>query len=55
VTIHIEDEKDTLLSVLKNDKNHLLVKELLLELRQEKLKNHEQDLLYQKELKINYF
>jgi hypothetical protein len=47
----MEVEKDTLLLVSREDKNHLLVKELLQESKQEKIENHQQDLLYQKELK----
>jgi len=39
----MDDEKDTLLSVLKNDKNHLPVKESLQESKQEKPENHRRD------------
>jgi hypothetical protein len=51
----MDDEKDILLSVSRNDKSHSLVKELLQELKQEKIENHQVDLLYQKELKINHY
>jgi hypothetical protein len=48
----MDDEKDTLLSVSRKDKNHLPVKELLQVSRQEKIEKHRQDLLSLRERKI---
>jgi len=49
----MEVEKDIHLSVSRNDKNHLLVRELPQESRQEKIEKHLQDLLSLRELKTN--
>jgi hypothetical protein len=51
--IRTEVENDTLLLVQKDDQNHLLEKMFLLELKQEKVKNGLQNLLYLEEQKIN--
>ena len=49
----MDDENDIRLLDSKDDKNHLLEKELLLVLKQEKIENHLQNLLSLKELKTN--
>jgi hypothetical protein len=48
----MDDENDIHLSVLRNDKNHLQVRESLQVSRQEKIEKHQQDLLSLRELKI---
>jgi hypothetical protein len=50
----MDDEKDIHLSVSRNDKNHLPVRELLQVSRQGKQEKHQQDLLSPKERKINH-
>ena len=47
----MDDENDIRLLDSKDDKNHLLEKELLLVLKQEKIENHLLNLLSLKELK----
>jgi hypothetical protein len=50
----MDDEKDTLLSVSRKDKNLLLVKGLLQESKQENKENLQPNLLFPRERKINY-
>jgi len=49
----MEVEKDTLLSVSRDDKSHLAERELLQESKQERIENHLRDSLSPREPKIN--
>jgi hypothetical protein len=51
----MDDEKDTLLLVSKNDKNHLVEKELLQVSKLEKIENLQPNLLFLRGQKINYY